>query len=70
MHFELEKCKPETRSRIEALMKNNGWSLNKAINEITAEGIGSGGLSEVGKKKAPVLSLVDRLRDSERASGG
>lgn len=70
MQLELERFKPETRSKIEELMRNNGWSLNKVINEITAEGIGSGGLSEVGKKKAPVLSLVDRKRDSERASGG
>ncbi len=70
MQVELENLKPETRRKIEALMRHNGWSLNKAINEIVAEGIGSGGLSEVGRRKAPVLSLVDRKRDSGRASGG
>jgi len=70
MHLELERLSPATRRRIENLMSANGWSLSKAINEIAAEGIGAGGLSEVGKKKAPVLRLVDRKRDSERASGG
>jgi len=70
MQVELEKFSPATRRRIEQLMQTNGWSFSKAINEIAAEGIGAGGLSEVGKRKAPVLRLVDRKRDSGRASGG
>ena len=70
MQVELEKFSPATRRRIEQLMQANGWSFSKAINEIAAEGIGAGGLSEVGKRKEPVLRLVDRKRDSGRASGG
>jgi hypothetical protein len=68
MSIELERLPPKTRQKVEELMRANGWSFSQAINEMTETAIASGALSEVGKKKAPVLHLVTPMRASGRDS--
>lgn len=68
MTVELEKLSPQTRIKVEALMRSNGWSFSQAINEMIEASIASGALSEVGRKKAQVLQLVPPLRASGRDS--
>lgn len=66
MSIELEKLPPKTRQAVEGLMRDNGWDLSRAINEMVEIAIAGGALSEVGRKKAKVLQLVTRIRPSER----
>lgn len=68
MTIELEKLPPKTRQEVEGLMRQNGWSLSQAINEMMEAAIAGGALSEVGKKKATVLHLVTPMRASGRDS--
>ncbi len=42
MTVELERLPPKTRQRVEELMRANGWSFSRAINEITETAIASG----------------------------
>lgn len=68
MTVELERLPPPTRKRVEELMRANGWSFSRAINEMMEIAIASGALSEVGRKKATVLHLVTPMRASGRDS--
>lgn len=68
MTIELERLPPKTRKEVEKLMRANGWDFSQAINAMTETAIASGALSEVGKKKAPVLQLVTPMRASGRDS--
>lgn len=68
MSIEMEKLPPETRQRVRQLMDANGWTFSQAINEMTEAAIAGGALSEVGRKKAPVLQLVAPMRPSSRGS--
>ena len=68
MSIELEKLPPKTRQAVEALMRENGWDFNRAINEMMETAIAGGALSEVGRKKAKVLHLVTPMRASGRDS--
>ncbi|MDH0749500.1 hypothetical protein N5D61_24555 [Pseudomonas sp. GD03842] len=68
MTIELEKLPPTTRKKVEELMRTNGWTFSRAINEMTETAIASGALSEVGRKKAQVLQLVTPMRASGRDS--
>ncbi|UCL84517.1 hypothetical protein [Pseudomonas sp. HS-18] len=70
MLFDPEKLSPETRRRIQGLMLANGWSFEKALNEICISAVSNGATSVVGRKKAKVLQLVPLNRDSDRASKG
>lgn len=70
MTIELEKLPLKTRQAVEKLMSHNGWTFNRAINEMTEIAIASGALSEVGRRKARVLQLVAHMRASERDSLG
>jgi len=70
MTVELERLPPQTRKRVEELMRVNGWSFSRAINEMTETAIACGALSEVGRKKAQVLQLVTPMRASGRDSSG
>ncbi|RXE54196.1 hypothetical protein B4O85_04960 [Pseudomonas azotoformans] len=70
MSIELEKLPPKTRQAVEGLMRRNGWSFTQAINAMMETSIASGALSEVGRKKAPVLQLVTPMRASGRDSSG
>lgn len=70
MSIELEKLPPKTRQAVEGLMRQNGWSFAQAINAMMETSIASGALSEVGRKKAPVLQLVTPMRASGRDSSG
>jgi len=70
MTVELERLPPQTRKRVEELMRVNGWSFSRAINEMTETAIACGALSEVGRKKAQVLQLVPPMRASGRDSSG
>ena len=70
MSIELEKLPPKTRQKVEELMRANGWSFSRAINEMTETAIASGALSEVGRRRARVLELVRRISPSERDSSG
>ena len=70
MLFEPEKLSPETRRRIQELMLANGWSFEKALNEICINATSNGALSVVGRQKAKGLQLVTLKRDSDRASEG
>ena len=54
----LEKLPPAHRQEIQRLMNNNGWSLERALNEMVEASIAAGALSVVGKRKAKVLQLV------------
>ncbi|WP_223504255.1 hypothetical protein [Pseudomonas sp. GL-RE-29] len=68
MTIELEKLPPKTRQAVEGLMRQNGWSFDRAINEMMETAIAGGALSEVGRKKAKVLQLVTPMRASGRDS--
>jgi hypothetical protein len=68
MTVELEKLPPQTREQVKGLMSRNGWSFSQAINAMMEASIANGALSEVGKKKAPVLQLVTQMRASGRDS--
>mgnify|MGYP000017512615 FL=1 len=68
MSIELEKLPPKTRQAVEGLMRQNGWSFAQAINAMMETSIASGALSEVGRKKAPVLQLVTPMRAYGRDS--
>lgn len=70
MLFEPEKLSPETRRRIQGLMLANGWSFEKALNELCISAVSNGATSVVGRQKAKVLQLVTLKRDSDRASEG
>ena len=68
MTVELERLPPQTRKRVEELMRANGWSFSYAINAMMETAIACGALSEVGRKKAKVLKLVPPMRASGRDS--
>jgi len=70
MTVELERLPPQTRKRVEELMRANGWDFSHAINAMTETAIACGALSEVGRKKAKVLQLVPPMRASGRDSSG
>jgi hypothetical protein len=70
MTVELERLPPDTRQQVEGLMRGNGWTFDRAINEMIEASIASGALSEVGKRKAKVLQLVPPIRPSVRDSSG
>ncbi len=70
MTIEQEKLPPDTRLRVEELMRQNGWDFDRAINEMMEAAISGGALSEVGRKKATVLHLVTPMRASGRDSSG
>jgi hypothetical protein len=70
MTVELERLPLRTRQRVEELMRANGWSFSRAINEMTETAIACGALSEVGRKKAQILQLVPPMRASGRDSSG
>jgi len=70
MTVELERLPAPTRKRVEELMRVNGWTFSRAINEMTETAIACGALSEVGRKKAQVLQLVPPMRASGRDSSG
>jgi len=70
MFFEMSKLSPDARRRIEALMRANEWTLEKALNEMALEAVSAGATSAVGRRKAKVLQLVPLKRASERDSSG
>lgn len=70
MTVELEKLPPQTRQKVEGLMRQNGWGFSQAINAMMEASIASGALSEVGRKRAKVLQLVARNSPSERDCSG
>ena len=70
MTVELERLPPQTRKRVEELMRANGWSFNQAMNEMFEAAVASGALSVVGRRKAQVLHLVTPMRASGRDSSG
>lgn len=70
MLFEQEKLSPSARRRIQQLMRENGWSFEKAINELCIAAVAGGATSVVGRQRAKVLQLVAPKRDSDRASEG
>jgi len=70
MTVELERLPPQTRKRVEELMRVNGWSFNQAMNEMFEAAVASGALSVVGRRKAQVLHLVTPMRVSGRDSSG
>ena len=45
MTVELERLPPQTRKRVEELMRVNGWSFNQAMNEMFEAAVASGALS-------------------------
>jgi hypothetical protein len=69
MLFERARLSAEANRKIDQLMRVNGWSLEKALNELGIIGVASGATSAVGRSKAPVLQLVKK-RASEMASEG
>jgi len=69
MLFERSRLSAEANRKIDQLMRVNGWSLEKALNELGIVGVASGATSAVGRSKAPILLLVKK-RASERASEG
>jgi hypothetical protein len=70
MLFEQEKLSPDARRRIQQLMREKGWSFEKAINELCIAAVSGGATSVVGRQRAKVLQLVTLKRDSDRASEG
>jgi hypothetical protein len=70
MTVELERLPPQTRKRVEELMRANGWSFNQTMNEMFEAAVASGALSVVGRRKAQVLQLVTPMRASCRDSSG
>jgi hypothetical protein len=70
MTVELERLPPQTRKRVEELMRANGWSFNQVMNEMFEAAVASGALSVIGRRKAQVLHLVTPMRVSCRDSSG
>ena len=70
MTVELGKLPPDTRQKVEELMRANGWSFSRAMNEMFEAAVASGALSVVGRRKAKVLHLVTPMRASGRDSSG
>ena len=68
MTVEIGKLPPETRLKVEELMRANDWSFSRAMNEIFEAAVASGALSVVGRRKARVLQLVPPMRASGRDS--
>jgi hypothetical protein len=68
MTVELGKLPPDTRQKVEELMRANGWSFSRAMNEMFEAAVASGALSVVGRRKAKVLHLVTPMRASGRDS--
>jgi len=55
--LDYEGLSPGTRKRIEDLAQQNGWSIDKAINEIVIEGIAMGGLTLALRPKAKIVAI-------------
>ena len=68
MTVEIGKLPPETRLKVEELMRANDWSFSRAMNEMFEAAVASGALSVVGRRKARVLQLVTPIRASGRDS--
>lgn len=68
MTVEIGKLPPETRLKVEELMRANDWSFSRAMNEMFEAAVASGALSVVGRRKARVLQLVAPIRASGRDS--
>ncbi|MNV45886.1 hypothetical protein D3C71_1376970 [compost metagenome] len=64
MQFTEENVPPETRAKVHQLMDARGWTFEEAVNEILLEAIASGATVFVGRRKAPVLTLVGLKRPS------
>lgn len=50
---EFDRLSTGTREKIEALAKQNGWSLEEALEEILTEVISSGRMDEVASPESP-----------------
>lgn len=68
MTVELERLPPQTREKVEELMRTNGWGFSRAMNEMFEAAVAGGALSVVGRRKATVLKLVAPKRASGRDS--
>ncbi len=53
-----EDFKPESREKIERLMRVRGLSLNEAMEELVIHSIAMGGLTLAGRPKAKVTSIL------------
>lgn len=70
MQFNEENMPPETMAKVQRLMDARGWDFEQAVNEILLEAITSGATIFVGRRKAPVLTLVGLNGPSQRPSTG
>lgn len=55
--LDYEGLSPGVRERIEALAEQNGWSLDRAINELLIEAIAMGGLTLALRPKASLTPI-------------
>ena len=55
--LDYEGLSPGVRERIEVLAEQNGWSLDRAINELLIEAIAMGGLTLAMRPKATLKSI-------------
>jgi hypothetical protein len=68
MLFDRTQLSETTNRKIDELMRANGWSFEKALNELGIHGVASGATSAVGRQKAQVFQLVTPIRASQRDS--
>lgn len=55
--FDYEGLSPGVRERIEGLAEQNGWSLDKAVNELLIEAIAMGGLTFALRPKVAITPI-------------
>lgn len=55
--LDYEGLSPGVRERIEWLAEQNGWSLEKAVNELVIEAIAMGGLTMAVRPKATLTAI-------------
>lgn len=55
--LEYERLSVATREKVDRLIEVNGWSFDRAMEEIVIEGIAMGGLTLAGRPKASLAAI-------------
>jgi len=55
--LEYQDLSPGTKEKIEELARQNGWSLDRAVEELVIEGIAMGGLTLAVRPKAKIVAI-------------
>jgi hypothetical protein len=55
--LEYERLSPATQKKVDGLIAANGWTFERAMEEIVIEGIAMGGLTSAGRPKAKLVDI-------------